>query len=204
MPVTMMVPCLIRVLHFWFMLFFNLTHTHLTGINLSCNKNQSTPGSPRHSSGRLSPTSDFVEDSVSEDNNSSVNSTSEQSSIYSSDSSPQHRSINGLQYPAPQNLSLNNRGGGKSSGHQNPPKSPVVVEFKPVATGYNTTVLTYTSNGSTHSPPSSNSSSSSWPSSTPIHFHKKYLREEHMKQIKQEMEISEEPQNLSSSPVNYR
>lgn len=175
----------------------------MTGINLSCNKNQSTPGSPRHSSGRLSPTSDFVEDSVSEDNNSSVNSNCEQSSIYSSDSSP-HRSIittNGHYSTGPQNLSLNNRGKSTNGVSLNPPKSPMVVEFKPV-TGYNATVVTYSSNGSsvTHSPPNSNSS---WSSTTPIHFHKKYLREEHMKQIQQEMEISEEPQNLSS-PVNYR
>lgn len=137
---------------------------------------------------------------MSEDNNSSVNSTSEQSSIYSSDSSP-NRSIihgpNGL-YPAPQNLTTNGRGKSSTvSSIHTPPKSPVIVEFKPVM-GYNGPAVSYAGNGSVPSPPTS-----TWSSGAPLHFHKKYLREEHMKQIKQEMDTSDEPQNLSS-PVNYR
>lgn len=54
---------------------------NVAGINLSCNKAQSRPDTPNRqsSNGPLSPTSDFVEDSsVSEDNNSSVNSNSDQ------------------------------------------------------------------------------------------------------------------------------
>lgn len=188
------------------------------GINLSCNKNSSCPDSPRNSSGRLSPTSDFVEDSsVSEDNNSSINSTTDQNIVY--------ERINNY-CPAPQNLTMKNRAGSTSTLNVlSPSKSPITVvsEYRSVI-GY-TQHVQYTSSTSSPTPSSASSSSislgSPYTSSSPFsstspvgtvlatgtpssaYNHKKYLREEYTKQVKQETGVEEEPQNFAS-PVNYR
>lgn len=157
------------------------------GINLSCNKNQSCPDSPRHSSGRLSPTSDFVEDSsISEDNNSSINSSTGDQTAYGGYYSPSTA--------MPQNLSTKNR-------TTSPPKSPIIHQQYTISP----TPSTSSSLSSYSSASCSSTAAAVSPSglvlNTPHYNHKKYLREEYTRQqIKQE---EEEPRNFAS-PVNYR
>lgn len=168
------------------------------GINLSCNKAQSRPDSPkRHASGGLlTPTSDFVEDSsISEDNNSSVHSNYEHhSSICSSESSPKPASQKNVSHAyynnTPQNLSVINRSINNISPSSN--TNAIEVRQQQQLQQYNTssassptpsTSSSYSASTLSSLSPtnltitvssSNNSNSSISPHHT--HFHKKYLR----------------------------
>ncbi|XP_059619893.1 uncharacterized protein LOC132263894 isoform X2 [Phlebotomus argentipes] len=154
----------------------------LKGINLSCAKVQASNDTlMKQSAGAMSPTSDFLEDScISEDNTSSIVSTSDQSiGIYSTETSPKL-------YISPNN---NNNTINKNRNHLSTSTRTSTIQVSP---GGTTTVIEYHSSGKQQngvgatSGGASTSTSSTTTTSTPHqHFHKKYLREEHVKTLRQ-------------------
>lgn len=148
----------------------------------------------RKNSGAISPTSDFLDDScVSEDNASSANSLSDQGiSIYSTETT----------IPTSYQFVNNNNSINKNR-NQMPTSTTQVIQLGPAGTvieymttnlqGKINTALQQTSNTSTVI-----TSTSTTVTSTPTHqhFHKKYLREEHNKTLKEMTEA-----NSSSSPL---
>lgn len=194
----------------------------LKGINLS-KVPVSSPDSPRQVTGRLSPTSDFVEDSsVSEDNTSSANSSSDQSiGVYCTETihpgirpgTVHHSNLHHVQHQPHHHTTFQLSNG---SGHKTITTTingDTIIEYtadeKELKSPSST--VSCASSSSSSPPCSSNSSlySSSSPSPNPNtvvtsqgvvqngggggsgsstphqHFHKKYLREEHVKQLKQ-------------------
>lgn len=164
---------------------------------MSCNKNQSCPNSPRTSSGRISPTSDFVEDSsISEDNNSLIHSVVDQI-VYASDASRIDENFSATV----QNLSVKKRTNSHTSLDTLSPKSPSagVTEYKTVRSSFAPATMSITNSCSNSSGVVSPLHLGSQSALSIQHYnHKKYLREEYKKQIKQEAELS------FVSPVNYR
>lgn len=143
-----------------------------------------------------SPTSDFLDDScVSEDNTSSVNSCSDQGiSIYSTETSP----VTYHYTNASSHIQENNNSIQKNRNHLMPTSTTQTIHLSPGGTmiDYKTANLQSKINAalqssSTASPMASSSTVTTVITSTtssPIthqHFHKKYLREEHNKQLKQ-------------------
>ncbi|GAB0091520.1 hypothetical protein DMENIID0001_063730 [Sergentomyia squamirostris] len=166
----------------------------LKGINLSCAKGQSNSDTLiKQNAGAISPTSDFLEDScISEDNTSSIVSNSDQSiGVYSTETSPKL-------YTSPNN---NNNTINKNRNHLTTATrtSTSTVQVSP---GGTTTVIEYHSSGkqqngivgqsggnvssSGGASTSTSTITTSTTTSTPHqHFHKKYLREEHVKTLRQ-------------------
>uniref|UniRef100_A0A7G3AWH3 Putative serine/threonine-protein kinase ddb isoform x1 n=1 Tax=Lutzomyia longipalpis TaxID=7200 RepID=A0A7G3AWH3_LUTLO len=165
----------------------------LKGINLSCAKVQSNSDTliKQNTTGAMSPTSDFLEDScISEDNTSSIVSNSDQSiGIYSTETSPKL-------YISPNN---NNNTINKNRNHLTTSTRTSAVQVSP---GGTTTVIEYHSSGkqqqhngiggqagnvaSSTGGASTSTTSTTTTTSTPHqHFHKKYLREEHVKTLRQ-------------------
>uniref|UniRef100_A0A336L7S2 CSON004604 protein n=1 Tax=Culicoides sonorensis TaxID=179676 RepID=A0A336L7S2_CULSO len=187
----------------------------LKGINLSCNKAQSRPDSPnRHKNGgRLTPTSDFVEDSsISDENNSSVNSNYDQN-VTENSPKPNHNSHT-YYNNAPQNLSIINRSiNNVSPSSLSSTKSPSLASVEmnsnyiqrqqqqyrssptPSTSSSNSTStlsslsptnLSITVNSSSNINGSSNNNNNNNHSnnvSPHTHFHKKYLREQQMHEM---------------------
>ncbi|XP_037051527.1 uncharacterized protein LOC119085200 isoform X2 [Bradysia coprophila] len=177
----------------------NLLKVNNLGINLTCTNGNAIKtideNSPprRKNSGAISPTSDFLDDScVSEDNASSANSLSEGISIYSTETT----------IPTSYQFVNNNNSINKNR-NQMPTSTTQVIQLGPAGTvieymttnlqGKINTALQQTSNTSTVI-----TSTSTTVTATPTHqhFHKKYLREEHNKTLKEMTEA-----NVSSSPV---
>lgn len=200
----------------------------LKGINLS-KVPVSSPDSPRQVAGRLSPTSDFVEDSsVSEDNTSSANSSSDQGigvycteTIHPGGRAVHHSTLHHVQQVPQQHhhttFQLSN-----GSGHKTITTTihgDTIIEYTADEKDLKSPSSTVSCASSSSSSPPSSSSSSLYSSSSPSpnpntmvtsqggcggmmhngghssggsgastphqHFHKKYLREEHVKQLKQ-------------------
>lgn len=198
----------------------------LKGINLS-KVPVSSPDSPRQVAGRLSPTSDFVEDSsVSEDNTSSANSSSDQGigvycteTIHPGGRAIHHSTLHHVQQMPQQHhhttFQLSN-----GSGHKTITTTihgDTIIEYTADEKELKSPSSTVSCASSSSSSPPSSSSSSLYSSSSPSpnpntvvmsqgggmmqnggnssggsgastphqHFHKKYLREEHVKQLKQ-------------------
>lgn len=199
----------------------------LKGINLS-KVPVSSPDSPRQVAGRLSPTSDFVEDSsVSEDNTSSANSSSDQGigvycteTIHPGGRAVHHTNLHHVQaqqVPHHTTFQLSNGSGHKtitttihgdtiieytadekelkspsstvscaSSSSSSPPSSSNSSLYSSSSPSPNHPNTVVTSQGMTQNGGGGGSSSGGSGASTPHqHFHKKYLREEHVKQLKQ-------------------
>lgn len=188
----------------------------LKGINLS-KVPVASPDSPRQVPGRLSPTSDFVEDSsVSEDNTSSANSSSDQGiGVYCTETihpgggrSVQHHStLHHVQQPQHHHTTFQLSNG--SSGHKTITTTihgDTIIEYSADEKELKSPSSTVSCASSSSSSPPSSSNSSVYSSSSPSpnpntvvtsqgggsgastphqHFHKKYLREEHDKQLKQ-------------------
>lgn len=170
------------------------------GINLTCTNGNAIKtideNSPPHrnNSGVISPTSDFLDDScVSEDNASSANSLSDQGiSIYSTETTIP----TSYQFVNNNNLLNKNR-------NQMPTSTTQVIQLGPAGTvieymtsnlqGKINTALQQSANSSTVI---TSTSTTATVTPTHQHFHKKYLREEHNKTLK-EMTVT----NVSSSPV---
>ncbi|XP_065082315.1 putative uncharacterized protein DDB_G0277255 isoform X2 [Ochlerotatus camptorhynchus] len=189
----------------------------LKGINLS-KVPVSSPDSPRQAGGHLSPTSDFVEDSsVSEDNTSSANSSSDHSiGVYCTEtiqSNGRHLTVGG---PTHHTFQLSNGGGHKTITTIN---GNTIIEY-PLITADDKELKSPSSTVSCASSASSTSSLyNSAPSPNPTgsaqngnisgastphqHFHKKYLREEHVKQLKQVSSSYETPIKQQSSTMKY-
>lgn len=152
---------------------------------------ENSPPHRQNSSGVISPTSDFLDDScVSEDNASSANSLSDQGiSVYSTETTPTSYQF------------VNNNNSINKNRNTMPTATTQVIQLGPAGTvieymtsslqGKINTALQQTSNSSTVI-------TSTTTSITPTHqhFHKKYLREEHNKTLK-EMTTT----NFFSSPV---
>ncbi|XP_055614283.1 forkhead box protein biniou isoform X2 [Uranotaenia lowii] len=209
----------------------------LKGINLS-KVPVSSPDSPRQAGGgHLSPTSDFVEDSsVSEDNTSSANSSSDQSiGVFCTETiHPNGRSLAGLTSTTTHHHTFQLANGSHKTVTIN---GDTIIEL-PVSSMVSMggsdqdkdqkSPSSTASCGSSASPPSSASSqyNSSSPSpvpsqagmgsgqygggggtnsgnSTPVHqhFHKRYLREEHVKQQKQVISSFVTPVKQQSSAM---
>ncbi|XP_055700056.1 uncharacterized protein DDB_G0280205 isoform X3 [Phlebotomus papatasi] len=167
----------------------------LKGINLSCAKVQSSSDTLiKQNTGAISPTSDFLEDScISEDNTSSIVSNSDQSiGMYSTETSPKL-------YISPNN---NNNTINKNRNHLSTSTRTSTIQVSP---GGTTTVIEYHSSGkqqqqqqngvvgggnvassSNGGASTSTITTTTTTTSTPHqHFHKKYLREEHVKTLRQ-------------------
>uniref|UniRef100_A0A1L8DMZ5 Putative serine/threonine-protein kinase ddb g0282963 isoform x1 n=1 Tax=Nyssomyia neivai TaxID=330878 RepID=A0A1L8DMZ5_9DIPT len=155
----------------------------LKGINLSCAKVQTQNDTlmTKPPPGAVSPTSDFLEDScISEDNTSSIVSNSDQSiGIYSTETSPKL-------YISPNN---NNNTINKNRNHLTTSTRTSAVQVSP---GGTTTVIEYHSSGKQQNGQvvstggTATTSTTTTTSTTPHqHFHKKYLREEHVKTLRQ-------------------
>ncbi|XP_055645062.1 ras guanine nucleotide exchange factor B [Toxorhynchites rutilus septentrionalis] len=194
----------------------------LKGINLS-KVPVSSPDSPRQAGGHLSPTSDFVEDSsVSEDNTSSANSSSEQSiGVYCTETAhPIGRPLPITATTHHHTFQLSN-GGHKTITTIN---GDTIIEYPMVASDEKE-LKSPSSTVSCASSSSSSSTSSSLYSSSPSpnptsalsshngsnsgastphqHFHKKYLREEHVKQLKQGSNSYVTPVKQHTSTIKY-
>lgn len=170
------------------------------GINLTCTNGNAIKtideNSPPHrnNSGVISPTSDFLDDScVSEDNASSANSLSDQGiSIYSTETT----------IPTSYQFVNNNNSLNKNR-NQMPTSTTQVIQLGPAGTvieymtsnlqGKITTALQQSVNSSTVI---TSTSTTATVTPTHQHFHKKYLREEHNKTLK-EMTVT----NVASSPL---
>lgn len=152
----------------------------MTCTNGNVAKDENSPPHRKNSSGVISPTSDFLDDScVSEDNASSANS-DQGISIYSTETTPIPTSY---QF-------VNNNNSINKNRNQMPTSTTQVIQLGPVGTvieymtsnlqGKLNTTLQQTSNSSTVI-----TSTTSTVSVTPTHqhFHKKYLREEHNKTL---------------------
>ncbi|XP_055544259.1 uncharacterized protein LOC129729594 isoform X2 [Wyeomyia smithii] len=200
----------------------------LKGINLS-KVPVSLPDSPsRQVGGHLSPTSDFVEDSsVSEDNTSSANSSSDQSiGVYCTET------IHPVARTAPAGTTATSHHTFQL-GHGNARtittiSGETIVEY-PVISGEEKELKSPSSTvscASSSSPPSSSSSlynsapspagssgqvappvahsgSNSGNSTPHQHFHKKYLREEHVKQLKKVSNSYVTPIKQQPSAIKY-
>ncbi|KAL1380066.1 hypothetical protein pipiens_014475 [Culex pipiens pipiens] len=196
----------------------------LKGINLS-KVPVSSPDSPRQVVGRLSPTSDFVEDSsVSEDNTSSANSSSDQSiGVYCTETlhpggrpaTIHHSSLHHLQHHPQQQHHHTTFQLSNGSGHKTITTTihgDTIIEYTADDKELKSPSSTVSCASSSSSSPPSSSNSSLYSGSSPSpnsntvvtshgvvqnggggsgastphqHFHKKYLREEHVKQLKQ-------------------
>lgn len=201
----------------------------LKGINLS-KVPVSSPDSPRQVVGRLSPTSDFVEDSsVSEDNTSSANSSSDQGigvycteTIHPGGRAVQHSTLHHVQQVPQQHHHHTTFQLSNGSGHKTITTTihgDTIIEYTADEKELKSPSSTVSCASSSSSSPPSSSSSSLYSSSSPSpnpntvvtshggliqngggggnssggsgastphqHFHKKYLREEHVKQLKQ-------------------
>lgn len=171
---------------------------------MSCNKNQSCPNSPRNSLGRLSPTSDFVEDSsISEDNSSLINASADHMAFQNDSMRSSENYGGGMVH----NLAAvrNHVNGTTNLNVSSSPRSPsaIVTEYKAVMNTYIPSSLSITSSGSSGCNTTSPSHSNSNISSGMQHYnHKKYLREEYTKQVKQEAAGGDTQE--FASPVNYR
>ncbi|XP_062558644.1 uncharacterized protein LOC134223492 isoform X2 [Armigeres subalbatus] len=193
----------------------------LKGINLN-KVPVSSPDSPRQAGGHLSPTSDFVEDSsVSEDNTSSANSSSDQSiGVFCTETIPsnaRHVTV-GSGGSTHHTFQLSNGVGGHKT--ITTINGSTIVEY-PVISSDDKELKSPSSTVSCASSASSTSSLyNSAPSPNPIsgsahngstsgastphqHFHKKYLREEHVKQLKQVSSSYATPVKQLSSAVKY-
>ncbi|XP_053695907.1 uncharacterized protein LOC128743373 isoform X2 [Sabethes cyaneus] len=201
----------------------------LKGINLS-KVPVSSPDSPsRQVGGHLSPTSDFVEDSsVSEDNTSSANSSSDQSiGVYCTET------IHPSGRPAPAATASSHHhtfqlGSGSqrtittlsgetiveypiNSSEEKELKSPsstvsCASSSSPPSSSsslYNSSPSPASSSGQAAAPPAAHSGSNSGSSTPHQHFHKKYLREEHVKQLKQVSSSYVTPVKQQPSAIKY-
>lgn len=167
----------------------------MTCTNGSATKtiDENSPPHRKNSSGVISPTSDFLDDScVSEDNASSANSLSDQGiSIYSTETT----------IPTSYQFVNNNNSINKNR-NQMPTSTTQVIQLGPAGTviEYMTSMQGKINTALQQTPNSSNviTSTSSTVSVTPTHqhFHKKYLREEHNKTLK-EMTTT----NVTTSPI---
>ncbi|XP_001659572.2 uncharacterized protein LOC5571132 [Aedes aegypti] len=194
----------------------------LKGINLS-KVPVSSPDSPRQAGGHLSPTSDFVEDSsVSEDNTSSANSSSDQSiGVFCTETIPlsaRHLTVSGGPGSTHHRFQLTNGAGGQQtittingntiieypviSSDDKDLKSPSSTAS--CASSASSTSSLYNSATSPNPTSGSGQNGSASGASTPHqHFHKKYLREEHVKQLKQVSSSYVTPVKQLSSAVKY-
>lgn len=221
----------------------------LKGINLS-KVPVSSPDSPRQVAGRLSPTSDFVEDSsVSEDNTSSANSSSDQSiGVYCTETIHPGVRPGTVHHPTSHHHHHHHQQLQHQLQHHHTAFQLSQGPRTITATINGDTIIEYTSSSSddkelkspsstvscasSGSPPSSSSSSNSlYSSSSPSpnpnamitthggliqnggcssgastphqHFHKKYLREEHVKQLKQVSSSYATPVKQQSSTLKF-
>ncbi|XP_058454842.1 uncharacterized protein LOC131432527 isoform X2 [Malaya genurostris] len=200
----------------------------LKGINLS-KVPVSSPDSPRQVGGRLSPTGDFVDDSnKSEDNTYSVSATSDQSTgtIYSTET------LHTSGRPLPPGVNPNGEtfyvGNGRYrtvtaingdliieypviSQEEKELKSPSSTvscassSSPPSSTSslYNSSPSPCSTGNGVIAPPVAHSGSNSGTSTPYQHFHKKYLREEHMKQLKQVNSSYVTPVKQQTSAIKF-
>ncbi|XP_058825212.1 serine-rich adhesin for platelets isoform X3 [Topomyia yanbarensis] len=199
----------------------------LKGINLS-KVPVSSPDSPRQSGSRLSPTSDFVEDSnKSEDNTYSAHPIADQSSgIYCTETL--HSSGRSLQPGVNTNSETFYVGNGRYrtvtaingdliieypviTSEEKELKSPSSTvscassSSPPSSTSslYNSSPSPCSNGNGATAPPAAHSGSNSGTSTPYQHFHKKYLREEHMKQLKQVSSSYVTPVKQQTSAIKY-